>query len=113
MTTKKQPAALIEECDVVIVGAGPAGLSMVRALAPSGMTITVVEKNDQATLADPPFDGREIADSLFQRTDAEIANLVKNFAGRNLSIKRCESDQWFFELSVTFRTAINGSGQTG
>ena len=61
MTTKKQPAALIEECDVVIVGAGPAGLSMARALAPSGMTITVVEKNDQATLADPPFDGREIA----------------------------------------------------
>ena len=61
MTTKKQPAALIEECDVVIVGAGPAGLSMARALAPSGMTITVVEKNDQATLVDPPFDGREIA----------------------------------------------------
>lgn len=61
MTTHNEPARLIEQADVVIVGAGPAGLSMARALAPSGLAITIVEKNDRATLAEPPFDGREIA----------------------------------------------------
>ncbi|MCO6503864.1 MAG: 5-demethoxyubiquinol-8 5-hydroxylase UbiM [Snodgrassella sp.] len=61
MTTNKEPAALIEQTDVVIVGAGPAGLSMARALAPSGLAITVVEQNNRTSLADPPFDGREIA----------------------------------------------------
>ncbi len=50
-----------KETDVIIVGAGPAGLSLARALAPSGLSITVVEKQDSATLAEPPFDGREIA----------------------------------------------------
>ncbi|MCX8745034.1 5-demethoxyubiquinol-8 5-hydroxylase UbiM [Snodgrassella sp. B3882] len=61
MTTHNEPARFIEQADVVIVGAGPAGLSMARALAPSGLAITIVEKNDRATLAEPPFDGREIA----------------------------------------------------
>lgn len=50
-----------KETDVIIVGAGPAGLSLARALAPSGLSITVIEKQELATLAQPPFDGREIA----------------------------------------------------
>lgn len=47
--------------DVFIIGAGPAGLSLARALAPSGLNITLIEKQTQQTLQDPPFDGREIA----------------------------------------------------
>lgn len=47
--------------DVVIIGAGPAGLSFARAIAPSGLEITLVEKSPEAVLADPPYDGREIA----------------------------------------------------
>ena len=47
--------------DVVIIGAGPAGLSFARAVAASGLRITVVEKSPAAVLADPPYDGREIA----------------------------------------------------
>ena len=50
--------------DLAIIGAGPAGLSMVRALAGSGLRIALVEQQSAAALADPPFDGREIALSL-------------------------------------------------
>lgn len=50
--------------DLAIIGAGPAGLSMVRALADSGLRIALVEQQSAAALADPPFDGREIALSL-------------------------------------------------
>jgi ubiquinone biosynthesis UbiH/UbiF/VisC/COQ6 family hydroxylase len=47
--------------DVAIIGAGPAGLSLARALAETGLRIAVVERSPRATLENPPFDGREIA----------------------------------------------------
>ncbi len=50
--------------DLAIIGAGPAGLSMVRALADSGLRIALIEQQSASALADPPFDGREIALSL-------------------------------------------------
>ncbi len=47
--------------DVVIIGAGPAGLSLARALADTALSIAVVERQSRAVLETPPFDGREIA----------------------------------------------------
>lgn len=47
--------------DVVIIGAGPAGLSLAAALKGSGLRTLVVERQQEAALAAPPFDGREIA----------------------------------------------------
>jgi ubiquinone biosynthesis UbiH/UbiF/VisC/COQ6 family hydroxylase len=47
--------------DVAIAGAGPAGLSFARALSGAGLRIALIEKLPAAKLADPPFDGREIA----------------------------------------------------
>jgi ubiquinone biosynthesis UbiH/UbiF/VisC/COQ6 family hydroxylase len=47
--------------DVIIIGAGPAGLSLARSLAGAGLGVTVVERQGAAALADPAFDGREIA----------------------------------------------------
>lgn len=47
--------------DVIVVGAGPAGLSFARSLATTGLHIAVVEQLPEAVLADPPVDGREIA----------------------------------------------------
>jgi len=47
--------------NVVIVGAGPAGLCLSLALAARGMRVDVVERQPATALAVPGFDGREIA----------------------------------------------------
>ncbi|MCV2358959.1 5-demethoxyubiquinol-8 5-hydroxylase UbiM [Paucibacter sp. TC2R-5] len=46
---------------VLIVGAGPAGLSMACALADAGISSCVLEASSLAALQDPAEDGREIA----------------------------------------------------
>lgn len=47
--------------DIIIVGAGPAGLSFARTLAPTGLSIILVERQEVQELAEPSYDGREIA----------------------------------------------------
>ncbi len=47
--------------DIIIIGAGPAGLSFARAMADSKLNILLIEKQPESVLADPPYDGREIA----------------------------------------------------
>lgn len=47
--------------DVLIVGAGPAGLSLAISLAHAGFTATVLDQQPEAALAQPAPDGREIA----------------------------------------------------
>lgn len=47
--------------DVVIIGAGPAGLSMAVSLSQLGLACCVLEKQSQDKVANPAEDGREIA----------------------------------------------------
>jgi ubiquinone biosynthesis UbiH/UbiF/VisC/COQ6 family hydroxylase len=47
--------------DIIIVGAGPAGLSFAQSLANSGLRIALIEKQAEQQLASPEFDGRDIA----------------------------------------------------
>lgn len=47
--------------DIAIVGAGPAGLCLARSLAGSGLAVALIEAQEAASLAEPGFDGREIA----------------------------------------------------
>lgn len=54
------------ETDVIVIGAGPAGLCLVRALDRSGLRVAVLERETEASLRAPKFDGREIA--LTQRS---------------------------------------------
>jgi ubiquinone biosynthesis UbiH/UbiF/VisC/COQ6 family hydroxylase len=49
------------QADIVIIGAGPAGLCMARALSGHGLRITVVEQQPLEAITAPAFDGREIA----------------------------------------------------
>ena len=47
--------------DLLISGAGPAGLCLAQALSGQGLSIGLVEQQPASALADPAFDGREIA----------------------------------------------------
>ena len=47
--------------DTLIIGAGPAGLALARALGARGLSVAVVERQPLEALQLPAFDGREIA----------------------------------------------------
>lgn len=47
--------------DIVIIGAGPAGLCFARSLAGTGLRMALVERQQEAALIAPADDGREIA----------------------------------------------------
>lgn len=51
----------MQKVDVLVVGAGPVGLSFARSLAGSGLSLALVDPQPRAALAEPAFDGREIA----------------------------------------------------
>ncbi|MDP3414531.1 5-demethoxyubiquinol-8 5-hydroxylase UbiM [Falsiroseomonas sp.] len=61
------------DTDVAIIGAGPAGLALACALAGSGLRVTLLERAPEASIADPAFDGREIA--LTHRSQAILREL--------------------------------------
>jgi len=50
-----------KQFDIIIAGAGPAGLSFARALAKTDLQIGLIEKSPEKILANPPEDGRDIA----------------------------------------------------
>ena len=47
--------------DIVVIGAGPAGLSFASSLAETALNILVVERQTLKELSDPALDGRDIA----------------------------------------------------
>ncbi|WP_310564080.1 5-demethoxyubiquinol-8 5-hydroxylase UbiM [Hydrogenophaga sp.] len=47
--------------DLILIGAGPAGLCLARALRGSGLRLCLLEQQPLAALQHPAFDGREIA----------------------------------------------------
>ncbi|MCW3837582.1 5-demethoxyubiquinol-8 5-hydroxylase UbiM [Sphingomonas canadensis] len=49
------------DCDVIIVGGGPAGLAFARSVAGCGLEVVLVERQPAEKLARPRYDGREIA----------------------------------------------------
>ena len=44
--------------DIIIIGAGPTGLSLACALAKTKLKIAVIEKNSRSKFAKPKNDGR-------------------------------------------------------
>mgnify|MGYP000214462721 FL=1 len=61
MSSLASSAVSASTSDVLIVGGGPAGLSLAIALAQAGLQATVLEQQGAAALAEPAPDGREIA----------------------------------------------------
>ena len=71
--------------DVVVVGAGPAGLCFSRSLRDSGLSVAVVEKQPLEAIADPAFDGREIALTHASRRILEGLGLWQAFDPDDIS----------------------------
>ncbi len=60
--------------DIAVVGAGPSGLCLARALSGEGLSVALLERQSEAAIAEPAFDGREIAlthnsQALLERLD--------------------------------------------
>jgi ubiquinone biosynthesis UbiH/UbiF/VisC/COQ6 family hydroxylase len=47
--------------DIIIIGAGPAGLAFARSLVDTGLKVTMIERSPLEQLKAPAFDGRDIA----------------------------------------------------
>ncbi|GGK05060.1 5-demethoxyubiquinol-8 5-hydroxylase UbiM [Pseudomonas matsuisoli] len=74
----------MNHADVVIVGAGPIGLCFARALATSGLTIALVDRQPSEHLATPVFDGREIALTHASRALLEALGIWPLIPGRDI-----------------------------
>ena len=61
------------DCDILIIGGGPAGLAFARYFKDSNLRVVVLEKSPLETLQNPPYDGREIA--LTHRSREIMQNL--------------------------------------
>lgn len=53
--------------DILIIGAGPAGLCAAHALTQQGLSVLMVEKQPLASIANPSVDGRDIALTHFSK----------------------------------------------
>lgn len=76
------------DADVLIVGAGPAGLALACALADAGITTLLLEQSPRAAVDDPAEDGRDIALThrarhvmealgMWERLPAEVPSLLR------------------------------------
>ena len=66
--------------DIVIIGAGPAGLSLACSLADTNLKITIIEKQSRKYLSSPSYDGREIALTHFSKKILEDLGVWKRIS---------------------------------
>lgn len=75
----------MQRVDIAIVGAGPVGLSLARTLAGTGLSMVLVDQQPHAQLADPAFDGREIALTHASRALLEQSGIWQQFPAEAIS----------------------------
>lgn len=66
------------DTDIIVVGAGPAGLGFCRTLAQSPVSILVLEKQSEESVTQPSFDGREIALTHASRQSMQELGIWQN-----------------------------------
>ena len=71
--------------DIIVVGAGPASLSFLRSMRNSGLGITVLERNSETTIAEPAYDGRDIALTHASRELLRELNIWPQFEQQHIS----------------------------
>ena len=71
---------------VIIIGAGPAGLSLACSLAETDIEIIVIEKQSTKYLSSPSYDGREIALTHFSKKVLEDLGVWKRLSSKTISL---------------------------
>jgi len=71
--------------DVLIIGAGPAGLCLANSLAGKGLKIGILERLGEDAIANPTYDGREIALTKPSQIELEKLGLWQRFAAEDIA----------------------------
>jgi ubiquinone biosynthesis UbiH/UbiF/VisC/COQ6 family hydroxylase len=85
---EQHQGAFVMDYDLIIVGAGPAGLNFARALAESGLKIALLERQAKAVLAEPAPDGREIALTHLSRAILDELEVWPHIRAKEISLIR-------------------------
>jgi ubiquinone biosynthesis UbiH/UbiF/VisC/COQ6 family hydroxylase len=100
--------------DVVVVGGGPAGLALALALYPLQLKVAVIDQQEEAALANPAPDGREIALTHASRAILSELGAWRHIPGQMVSPLR---DAQVFDgpslLALRFRAADAGKETIG
>ena len=102
--------------DIAIVGAGPVGLCLARALAMQGLKVALVERQPQDALADPAFDGREIALTHASVRLLRELGVWQHIAGSDIHpmhAARVMDRDLPHELLITPNAAVDSGGRLG
>jgi ubiquinone biosynthesis UbiH/UbiF/VisC/COQ6 family hydroxylase len=100
--------------DVLIVGAGPAGLAFSVALARHGICSTVLEQSSAASLVDPPEDGRDIALTHRARRVLEALGIWSLLPADEIApLKRAQVSNGVSPLVLPFDAAQEGHEALG
>lgn len=79
------------QTDVIIVGAGPIGLSMAKALMGTGLQVALVERQSKERIATPAPDGREIAITHHTKSLLQNWHIWQRFADGDINqLKKAE-----------------------
>jgi len=100
--------------DLVIIGAGPSGLSFACSLRNSGLKIAVIEKQSRQLLADPPIDGRDIALTHLSRKLMQQQSSWQRINSRHISpIQRAEVVDGDSPYTLSFDTPSDETDALG
>ena len=72
--------------DIIIIGAGPAGLSFARAMAETGLNIALLERQTLDKIKKPAYDGREIALTHLSHDLMQKYNIWENMPDERISM---------------------------
>jgi ubiquinone biosynthesis UbiH/UbiF/VisC/COQ6 family hydroxylase len=72
--------------DVIVIGAGPAGLSFAKMLGDQGLSVAIIEKQSRETLENPSYDGREIALTHHAHAVMTEAGIWRHLPAREISL---------------------------
>ena len=78
--------------DVIVIGAGPAGLSLARLLAETTLKIAIIDPATASVLKNPPADGREIA--LTHQSKELLKSWVRGMQCLKVKFLNCAQPKW-------------------